>query len=91
MTVRRAAVDALGPYNGTVVVADPNNGRVLSIVNQRLAMKSGFQPCSTIKVVAALAGLTEGVVERNTYVRIYGRTRMGLSEALAHSHNYYFA
>lgn len=91
LTVRRAAVDALGPYNGTVVVADPNNGRILSIVNQRLAMKSGFQPCSTIKVVAALAGLTEGVVERNTYVRIYGRTRMGLTEALAHSNNYYFA
>jgi penicillin-binding protein 2 len=48
LTVRRAAVEALGPYNGTVVVTDPNNGRILSMVNQKLALKSGFQPCSTI-------------------------------------------
>src|SRR5215472_4613880 len=26
LTVRRAAVEALGPYNGTVVVVDPSNG-----------------------------------------------------------------
>ncbi len=91
LTVRRAAVDALGPYNGTVVVVDPSNGRILSMVNQKLALKSGFQPCSTIKVVAALAGLTEGLVDRNTLVRLYGRTRMTLTEALAHSNNLYFA
>jgi penicillin-binding protein 2 len=91
LTVRRAAVDALGPYNGTVVVADPNNGRILTMVNQKVALKSGFQPCSTIKIVAALAGLSEGIVERNTIVRIYGRTRLGLTEAIAHSNNPYFA
>ncbi|HXM40050.1 MAG TPA: hypothetical protein VN924_02295, partial [Bryobacteraceae bacterium] len=27
LAVRRAAVDALGPYNGTVVVVDPQTGR----------------------------------------------------------------
>jgi penicillin-binding protein 2 len=91
LTVRRAAVDALGPFNGTVVVADPTNGRILSMVNQKLALKSGFQPCSTIKVVAALAGLNEGLVDRNTMVRLYGRTRMTLTDALAHSNNVYFA
>jgi penicillin-binding protein 2 len=91
LTVRRAAVDALGPYNGTVVVTDPNSGRILTMVNQKLALKSGFQPCSTIKVVAALAGLSEGLIERNTIVRIYGRTRLGLTEALARSNNPYFA
>ena len=37
LVVRRAAVEALGPYNGTVVVADPNTGRLLTIVNQKLA------------------------------------------------------
>jgi cell division protein FtsI/penicillin-binding protein 2 len=91
LTVRRAAVEALGPYNGTVVVADPNNGRIMTMVNQKLALKSGFQPCSTIKIVAALAGLSEGLIERNTIVRIYGRTRLGLTEAIAHSNNPYFA
>ena len=62
LEVRRAAVEALGGYNGSVVVADPNTGRILSIVNQRLALGSGFQPCSTIKVSVALAALREKVV-----------------------------
>jgi penicillin-binding protein 2 len=91
LVVRRAAVDALGPFNGTVVVADPSNGRILTIVNQKLAFKSGFQPCSTIKIVAALAGLTEGIIDRNTSMRLYGRTSMNLTNALAHSNNNYFA
>ena len=68
-TVRRAAVEALGPYNGTVVVADPQTGRVLTIVNQKLAFKDGFQPCSTVKIYAALAGLNEGIIDRDTNVR----------------------
>ncbi len=91
LTVRRAAVEALGAYNGTVVVVDPQSGRILSLVNQKVALKSGFQPCSTIKLVAALAGLSEGIVDRNTMLRLYGRTRMNLTEALAHSNNQYFA
>lgn len=91
LVVRRAAVDALGPYNGTVVVADPSTGRILTIVNQKLAFRSGFQPCSTIKIVAALAGLSEGIIDRNTAMRLYGRTRMNLTNALAHSNNNYFA
>lgn len=91
LVVRRAAVEALGPYNGTVVVADAQTGRVLTIVNQKLAFKSGFQPCSTIKIYAALAGLNEGLIDRNTHMRLYGRTRMNLTYALAHSNNPYFA
>ena len=91
LTVRRAAVDALGTYNGTVVVADPHTGRILTIVNQRVAFKNGFQPCSTIKIVAAIAGLHEGIIDRNTAVRLYGRTRLNLTDALARSDNPYFA
>lgn len=91
LVVRRAAVQALGPFNGTVVVADPQTGRLLSIVNQKLAYKSGFQPCSTIKVVAALAGLNEGVITENTLLRVGRRRGMDLTQALAHSNNLYFA
>jgi penicillin-binding protein 2 len=91
LVVRRAAVGALGPYNGAVVVVDPNTGRVLSMVNQKLALKSGFQPCSTIKIPVALAALSEGIIERDTVVRIYGRKRLNLTEALAHSDNSFFA
>ena len=43
--VRRAAVDALGRYNGSVVAIDPSNGRILSVVNQQLAFSAGFIPC----------------------------------------------
>ena len=62
--VRRAAVDALGPLNGTVVVTQPETGRMLTIVNQKLALQSGYQPCSTVKVPVALAALSEAVVDR---------------------------
>jgi penicillin-binding protein 2 len=91
LQVRRAAVDALGPYNGSVVAVDPRSGRILTMVNQKLALKSGFQPCSTVKIPVALAALSEGLVDKATPVRLYGRTRMDLTQALAHSNNYYFA
>jgi cell division protein FtsI/penicillin-binding protein 2 len=74
-----------------VVVVDPNTGRILAMINQKLALKSGFQPCSTIKVPVALAALTEGIIERNTVVRLHRRKRTNLTEALANSDNRYFA
>ncbi len=88
---RQAAVQALGKLNGAIVVSDPETGRILSMVNQKLALKSGFQPCSTIKVPVALAALSEMVVDRNTQIRLYGKTSIGLTEALAKSSNQYFA
>jgi cell division protein FtsI/penicillin-binding protein 2 len=91
LTVRRAAVEALGPFNGAVVVADPNTGRILTIVNQKLAYKSGFIPCSTIKVVVGLAALSEGLIERSTPLRINRREKLDLTQALATSNNPFFA
>jgi cell division protein FtsI/penicillin-binding protein 2 len=90
LAVRRAAVEALGPYNGSVVAVDPASGRVLTMVNQKIATGSGFQPCSTIKVSVALAGLSEKVIQPATKLRVPGM-RMDLTYALAHSNNYYFA
>ncbi|HEV2687264.1 MAG TPA: penicillin-binding transpeptidase domain-containing protein, partial [Bryobacteraceae bacterium] len=91
LVVRRAAVEALGPYNGSVVVADPKTGRLLTIVNQKLALQSGFQPCSTIKIVAALAGLNEGLIDQNTLFRLSRRRSIDLTDALAHSNNQFFS
>jgi len=91
LQVRRAAVDALGPYNGSVVVVDPASGRILSIVNQRLALTGAYQPCSTIKLVASLAGLTEGMIDKDTRVRISRGVSMDLTTAIARSNNVYFA
>lgn len=89
--IRKAAVDALGLYNGTVVVADPQTGRILSIVNQKLALTGAFEPCSTIKVVVSLASLSEGIVDPDKPVRISRRNSIGLTRALAMSNNAYFA
>jgi penicillin-binding protein 2 len=89
--VRQAAVDALGPLNGSIVVSDPNTGRILTIVNQQLALGGGFQPCSTVKVSVALAALKEGLIARTSPVRFYSKHSMDLTDALAYSNNYYFA
>ena len=71
--VRQAAIDALGNMNGTVVAIEPTSGRVLAMVNQKLALSSGAQPCSTIKLSVALAALSEGLVSKETQVALGGR------------------
>jgi cell division protein FtsI/penicillin-binding protein 2 len=88
--VREAAVDALGNMNGTVVAVEPTSGRILAMVNQKLALSSGAQPCSTIKLSVALAALSEGLVTKDTEIKLGRRSRMNLTEALAHSNNPYF-
>lgn len=88
--VRAAAIAALGNMNGTVVAIDPSNGRILAMVNQKMALSSGAEPCSTIKLSVALAALEEGVVTKETEVNLGGSYRMNLTEALAHSNNLYF-
>ena len=90
LTIRRAAVEALGQFNGSVVAADPTTGRILTMVNQRVALGGGFQPCSTIKVSVALAGLSEKAIDPAAKLRLAGM-KMDLTYALAHSNNYYFA
>ncbi len=88
--VRQAAIDALGNMNGTVVAIDPSNGRILAMVNQALALSEGAEPCSTIKIAVALAALSENVVTRETKIALGRRSRMDLTQALAHSNNAYF-
>lgn len=89
--VRRAAVEALGQFNGSIVVTEADTGRVLSIVNQKLAFQPGYIPCSTVKIYAALASLLEGHIDRNTEIPVSRSHGMNLTEALAHSNNPYFA
>jgi len=88
--VRQAALDALGNMNGTVVAIEPTSGRVLAMVNQKLALSSGAQPCSTIKLSVALAALSEGLINKDTEINLGAHSRMNLTEALAHSNNAYF-
>jgi penicillin-binding protein 2 len=87
--VRAAALNALGNMNGTVVAIHPTSGRILAMVNQKLALSGGAQPCSTIKIAVALAGLSEHLITKETKVPL-GRSRMDLTEALARSNNAFF-
>jgi beta-lactamase class D len=88
--VRAAAIEALGNMNGTALAIDPSSGRILAMVNQKLALSPGAEPCSTIKLSVALAALEEGIVTRDTPVNLGGGYHLTLTEALAHSNNLYF-
>jgi penicillin-binding protein 2 len=88
--VRRVAVNALGNHAGTVVVMDPMSGRIYSIVNQEWALRRGFKPCSTIKLVTGIAGLNEKVINPAEEASVSERYKIDLTEALAYSNNTYF-
>src|SRR6266567_2376372 len=90
MEVRNAAIAALGNHAGTVVVMDPKSGRVYTVVNQEWALRRGFKPCSTIKLVTGVAGLCEKVIQPIETVSDGGRYRIDLTDALAYSNNSYF-
>ena len=88
--VREVALDALGHENGSVVAMDPSTGRILTIVNQKMAFSSGFEPCSTIKPFIALAGSARRRHHPRHHDRVARRRYMDLTEAMAHSNNEFF-
>jgi penicillin-binding protein 2 len=88
--VRRVAVNALGYHAGTVVVMDPMTGKIYSIVNQEWALRRGFKPCSTIKLVTGVAGLEEKMISPFENTNISDRYKLDLTDALAYSNNTYF-
>jgi membrane peptidoglycan carboxypeptidase len=90
LEVRNAAIAALGHHAGTVVVMDPKTGRVYTVVNQDWALRRGFKPCSTIKLVTGVAGLCEKVIQPIETVSDGGNYRIDLTDALAYSNNSYF-
>jgi cell division protein FtsI/penicillin-binding protein 2 len=89
--VREAAVKALGNYRSAALVGvDPKNGRILTIVNQKLAFES-YQPCSTFKPAIALAALEEGLIEKDkTRLQLGRRWYLDLARSLTISNNLYF-
>ena len=89
--VRRVAVEALGGRDGAVVVMDPRTGRVFAVVNQEWALRRGWVPASTMKLVTGLAGVGEGLFDPAEKIRVQGRgERLDLTGALALSDNAYF-
>jgi len=88
--VRRIAVNALGYHAGTVVVMDPQTGKIYSVVNQEWALRRGFKPCSTIKLVTGVAGLEEKMISPFETTNISDKYKLDLTDALAYSNNTYF-
>ena len=87
--IRRVALEALGGKAGTVVVMDPRSGRIHSIVNQDWAVRRGFKPCSTIKLVSGIAAINENLVGTDGVLNDKSFP-MNLDDALAYSNNTYF-
>lgn len=89
MEVRRAALNALGTRAGTVLVMEAQTGKVLSIVNQEWAIRKAFKPCSTIKLVTAVAGTDKDIIDSDGNIK-EKRSNLNLTDALAYSNNSYF-
>ena len=102
-----AAAAALANRDGTIIVMDPQTGRVRAIVNTEQAYAQASMPGSAIKPFTALAALRAQLIDESSRTVCPGRFR-GLSyslpcvhadhlppfspsQAIAYSCNYYFA
>lgn len=106
-TLREAATAALRGHEGTIIVMDPQTGRVRALVNPQLAYAQALMPGSTMKSFAAVAALRSGLIETGSRTVCPGRfTGLSFSlpcvhanhlppftpaQAIAYSCNYYFA
>lgn len=104
--LQHAATSALGDARGTIIVIDPQTGRLRAVVNPETAFAESLPPGSTIKPFTTLAALNSGVInhESTTLCREEyshdtfhtvcshprGLTPLNPTDALAYSCNYYF-
>ncbi|MBS1806985.1 MAG: SpoIID/LytB domain-containing protein [Acidobacteria bacterium] len=105
--IRRAAEQSLGTREGTIIVLNPHDGRIRTVLNPRLAFEQAFPPGSTIKPFTALAAMRSGLANDETRIQC-GRTfqrgefqvncshkrvnnSFKLHHAIAYSCNYYFS
>jgi SpoIID/LytB domain protein len=102
-----AAKAALANRDGTVIVMDPQTGRIRAIVNSDGAYSQAMMPGSAIKPFTALAALRAGLIDEDSRNVCPGRfTGLNFSlpcvhadhlppfnpsQAIAYSCNYYFA
>lgn len=97
LAVSQACRRGLGGNQGAVVAMDPRTGRVITLLNPIHAMLNAYQPCSVIKIVTAIAGLSEGVITPESTLQCTkgcwtwpGHGAINLRRALAVSCNPYF-
>ncbi|HEV2826194.1 MAG TPA: SpoIID/LytB domain-containing protein, partial [Pyrinomonadaceae bacterium] len=104
--LQQAATGALGDRRGTVIIMDPQTGRIRAVVNPELAFEESLPPGSTIKAFTALAALRSGIIEEDTRTLCHENyshdqfhtvcshprdlSPLSPTDALAYSCNYYF-
>ncbi len=104
--LQQAATAALGDRRGTIVIMDPQTGRLRAVVNSELAFQQSFPPGSTIKPFTALAALRAGLIDDQQRTLCHEKFFHGEfhttcshpldlpplnpTEAIAYSCNYYF-
>jgi stage II sporulation protein D len=105
--LQRAATLALGDRRGTVIVMDPQTGRIRAVVNPQLAFAENFPLGSAIKPFTALAALRSGVIDEDSRTLCHEKYShhsfqttcshprdlppLNPTEAIAYSCNYYFS
>lgn len=89
LRIRNVAIDALGSRAGTVVVMESQTGKIVTMVNQDWAIRNSFKPCSTIKLVTGVAGISENVISNDGNI-VGDSSSINLNTALAYSKNPYF-
>ncbi len=104
--LQQAAVTALGDRRGTIIVMDPQTGRIRAVVNPDIAFNQNFSPGSTIKPFTALTAFRAGLIDDETrtlcreeyahddFHTVCSHPRdlspLNPTEAIAYSCNYYF-
>lgn len=105
--IQRAATAALADREGTILVMNPRDGRIRTVINPRLAFEQAFPPGSAIKPFTALVAMRSGIAGNDTRIaceRTFKRddyqvtcshkrinNSLKLHHALAYSCNYYFS
>jgi hypothetical protein len=92
LEVRRVALAALDGRAGAVIVMNPKTGRVYTVVNQEWALRRGWNPASTFKLVTGLAGIEDRVFDPTEKKSVSAKAEpLDLTRALALSNNPYFS
>ncbi len=105
--LQRAATQALGDRRGTIIVMDPQTGRIRAIVNSEIAFRENFPVGSAIKPFTALAALRSGLIDEDSRTLCHEKYShhafqttcshprdlppLNPTEAIAYSCNYYFS
>ncbi|MDT5059892.1 MAG: stage sporulation protein [Acidobacteriota bacterium] len=106
VALERVAREALGSEDGTIIVMDPQTGRLRAVVNEQAAFNESYAPGSAIKPFTALAALRLHLIDDRTRQLCHTRytykdlsiscphqktdAAFNLAQALAYSCNYFF-